>query len=245
VSRHRPIVGPATAAFVCGCALVCLSGVGVAAPAPVSLTLNPTTVTPPGSVTATVTIQGVPSSDIFILNVSGKEAQVGMPSVVSGDWTPTCSGQGTFHISCSYSVADYPLVLDIPITVPSGVQATTWTVTALEEDTGASAQAMLTIEPTPPPTTTTVPTTTTTTTSVPTTTTTSVPTNTVTTDTTALAPTSTSTTRAEPSSAGQLAATGFNLSRCGSLGFVLVLAGTGSVYVSRRRHLRANRHRQR
>lgn len=245
VARHRPIVvSSATEAFACACALVSIAA--AADPPPVSLTLNPTTITPPGTVTATVTIQDVPSSDIFILSVSGTEAQVGTPAVVSGDWTPSCGGQGTSHISCSYSVADYPLVLDIPIAVATGVEATTWTVTALEEDTGASAQVTLTIEPTTPPPTTTTTTTTvpTTTTTVPTTTTT-VPTSTVTTETTALTPTATSTTSAQSSSASQLAATGVDLSQFGALGVVLMLAGTGSVYASRRRHLRANRDRSR
>ena len=64
---------------------------------PVTLTLMPAALTPPGTVTARVEILGsVPTTNTINLLVIATDAQLGPPVLVNGSWQPgTCTGEGT------------------------------------------------------------------------------------------------------------------------------------------------------
>jgi hypothetical protein len=233
VDRHRLVSGLTTAVVVCVCSLVPLAGSASAAAGSVSLTLSPTSISPPGTVTATVTIDSVPIDDTLLFVVSGAQAQIGTPTLVSGQWIPSCVGHGTNKLDCPYTGGLYPLELNVPITVPSGVPPTSWTVTATETDFNAFAQATLTIEGQPPPTTTT------TTTTVPSTTTTvppsMPPTEPPSTTSGSASPSGASPTSSLNSGEAQLAATGVNIDQLGFTAAALVITGLAILYIRRPR----------
>jgi hypothetical protein len=164
--RKRLLGGLAVTAIT-GALTLSGGNVGAQPANPVTLTLMPATLTPPGTVTARVEILGsVPTTNTINLLVIATDAQLGPPVLVNGSWQPgTCTGEGTPFIQCPFSSAVYPITLDFTISAPAGAAPGRWSVVATVASGVGGANAILRVQA-PPTTTTTTTTAGTTTTAV-------------------------------------------------------------------------------